>query len=183
MTQKEILELEKGNLDRIFLFSEGMFWKAYERSAFNFVTNVKPFRPTRKNIAAAGCDVISIGFPMTGLAGLIPDERIVERTDKTIAARADEITDEDFIRWKESVALTQPAVKSKAEEESAVVQAAASVEVTAGVSAQTPDVVPNGRECLCRELSRMLIAFDIAGKTPMECMLLVAEMKKMITNP
>lgn len=33
MTQKEIYDLENANNNKIYLYREGIFWKAYERSA------------------------------------------------------------------------------------------------------------------------------------------------------
>lgn len=37
------LSQESKNTDRIYLYREGVFYKAYERSAYLFVKHIKPF--------------------------------------------------------------------------------------------------------------------------------------------
>lgn len=43
----EILQTESGNTDKIHFYREGVFYKAYERSAYAFVTRVKAFMVKR----------------------------------------------------------------------------------------------------------------------------------------
>ena len=40
---QEILKTESENTDKIHFYREGVFYKAYEKSAYLFVTHVKPF--------------------------------------------------------------------------------------------------------------------------------------------
>lgn len=54
MTQKEIYDLEKTNKDRIYLYREGIFWKAYERSAFYLSGPGGKLKPTKKFIKSVG---------------------------------------------------------------------------------------------------------------------------------
>lgn len=63
MTQKEIYDLEKTNKDRIYLYREGIFWKAYERSAFYLSGPGGKLKPTKKFIKSVGDSIISVGFP------------------------------------------------------------------------------------------------------------------------
>jgi hypothetical protein len=44
MTYREILERESQNVDRIYLYSEGLFLKAYDRSAYFVYVLVHPFK-------------------------------------------------------------------------------------------------------------------------------------------
>lgn len=46
MTQQEIFEREKENKDLIYLYREGIFWKAYEKSAFRLIQKAFHFKPT-----------------------------------------------------------------------------------------------------------------------------------------
>lgn len=76
MTSRELIAAEAGNTDRIALYREGLFWKAYERSAYALCTQVRPFKPTRKILKTlAGGDIVSVGFPAIAadriLAGLV----------------------------------------------------------------------------------------------------------------
>jgi hypothetical protein len=45
MTIKEILSSEGVNFDSIVVYREGLFWRCYERSAYNFVKHIKTFQP------------------------------------------------------------------------------------------------------------------------------------------
>lgn len=75
MTSRELIAAEANNTDRIALYREGLFWKAYERSAYALCTQVRRFKPTRKILKTlAGGDIVSVGFPAIAadriLAGL-----------------------------------------------------------------------------------------------------------------
>lgn len=76
MTSRQLIAAEANNTDRIALYREGLFWKAYERSAYALCTQVRPFKPTRKVLKTlAGGDIVSVGFPTRAadriLAGLV----------------------------------------------------------------------------------------------------------------
>ena len=65
MTSRDFLSAESANTDRIVLYREGLFWKAYERSAFALCSQVRPLKPTRKTLKTlGGGDLISVGFPV-----------------------------------------------------------------------------------------------------------------------
>ena len=48
---EEIAAREDRNLYEIVLYPEGLFYKAYERSAFACVSRVSPFRPSSAAVA------------------------------------------------------------------------------------------------------------------------------------
>ncbi|MCM1302261.1 MAG: hypothetical protein NC250_00505 [Alistipes senegalensis] len=75
MTSRQLIAAEADNFDRVVLYREGLFWKAYERSAYVLCTQVRAFKPTRKILKTlAGGDIVSVGFPAIAadriLAGL-----------------------------------------------------------------------------------------------------------------
>lgn len=63
MTIAEMLESERNNTQTMMLHREGMFLKAYERSAFLAYNYIHPFKLTLKYVKNVGCNVISLGFP------------------------------------------------------------------------------------------------------------------------
>lgn len=63
MTFHEIISNESQNEDSIYLYSEGMFMKAYERSAFFAHTLIHEFKLSKRYIKTVNMDVISLGFP------------------------------------------------------------------------------------------------------------------------
>lgn len=58
-----ILSTERNNTSHIYLYREGIFYKAYERSAYAFVTTVQQFMVKKKFFKCTNCEVVSIGFP------------------------------------------------------------------------------------------------------------------------
>ena len=68
MTIQEKIILEKdGN---VHLFKEGVFWVAYEKSAY-IVCLLKKYKPTKKFIKAVGQEVVSAGFPESALENIV----------------------------------------------------------------------------------------------------------------
>jgi hypothetical protein len=63
MTFREIIEREDQNTDSIWLYREGLFMKAYERSAFFAHTLIHEFKLSKRYIKTVNMDVISLGFP------------------------------------------------------------------------------------------------------------------------
>lgn len=72
-TIKEILQEERNREDnRIVLFLEGKFWKAYEKSAY-VLTLLYNFKPSKRFVKIVGEDVISVGFPEEQLTKYLPN--------------------------------------------------------------------------------------------------------------
>ncbi len=63
MTIADILNIEDNNSDRIYLFHEGAFLKAYEHSAFLFHRYVSSFKLSYRFYKNTNRYVISLGFP------------------------------------------------------------------------------------------------------------------------
>ena len=63
MTIKDIIEMEKINLSGITLLKEGMFYRAYNRSAMRMSTKVRPLKVNKKLIKYVGEMVLYCGFP------------------------------------------------------------------------------------------------------------------------
>ncbi len=79
-----IARREDENLQEIVLYPEGLFYKAYERSAFACVSRVSPFKASKKRVKYCGRDMVSIGFPaevltryFPGAPQPLPDGRVV----------------------------------------------------------------------------------------------------------
>lgn len=54
----------------LYLFKEGMFYKAYNQNAMWFVQQIKPYKVTVKYIKNIQQEVFSIGFPITYLPSI-----------------------------------------------------------------------------------------------------------------
>ena len=156
MTIQSILQAESQVTDRVTLYREGMFWKAYERSAFLICRQIRSFKPTKKTIKNLGnAEVISIGFPDTSLENVIKGHPMISGTQLSQSYGGFfPLNEQDFQIWKnggKGPSCPEVADHSPDQEEDAV-----------------PDVVSRLR------------AFDLLNHTPYECLLLVEELKRML---
>lgn len=67
MTKLEIFNLEQDNPGNVYLFLEGTFYKAYERSAYLLCKHVQPFKVSSRIIKDIPGPLVSVGFPKTSL--------------------------------------------------------------------------------------------------------------------
>ncbi len=160
MGSKEILESEQENLDRIVLYREGLFWKAYERSAYIVYMQVKEFAVTKKSLKVLGGEcLVSLGFPSKYeekyMSGLTVETE--EENRKVFLARS-EIEVGDFEEWKVGLPLVEG---TRGKE-----RGCSGSDVMGGVSP------------VVEELKR----FNLAESTPMECMLFISRLKKIIAE-
>ena len=234
MTSRDFIAAETSNVDRIILYREGLFWKAYERSAFALTSQVRPLKPTRKVLKTLdGGDLISVGFPSASEAATLGDLTILDRTDDRLTVAAPRAIDErEFAVWRTTVPVKPSLPKPK----SAAVVAAASGASAAAASGPEPQLaapaaeprsdssrewirtvwrrlfgaarpadrqadaasqpvaasvsdhaarVPvefDSSEASLRRIAQSLSDFNLADKTPMECMLFISELKNMLVK-
>jgi len=108
MTQQEIITKEESNFNSIWLYLEGSFYKAYERSAFAFCTRVKDYKILRKESKTLGRDILYVGFPMSAkdrtLSGCMVNV-IDEKTLQIVVSRP--IDENDFQKWRDAQEVEQ----------------------------------------------------------------------------
>lgn len=63
----EIYQLELKNLDCCYLLKDGIFWRAYEKSAMLFHRHIKSYAIKTKRFKGINATVVFLGFPDTGL--------------------------------------------------------------------------------------------------------------------
>lgn len=116
MTSKDFIRAEAENTDRIILYREGLFWKAYERSAFAVCMQVRPFKPTKRSLKTlGGGELISIGF-LSSTEDRVLDglTRLETEPDRLVLSARRPIVVEEFEAWKASVPLALPRSKCAA---------------------------------------------------------------------
>lgn len=156
-TIKEILEDEKTNTGLIRLYREGLFYKAYERSAYLWTQAVCRYEVKVRHVKAVGADVLSIGFPIAVLGrkldglGYSMDGGIV-----TVDA-GDRITfDESAYRQWRDECRSRVAETAAASPSAAVEQCACSRDTVIG----------------------RINGFPIESSSPIECMVFLSELKR-----
>lgn len=162
MTIQSILDAEAQVTDRVTIYYEGMFWKAYERSAYIICSQLRSFKPTKKVIKKmGGQEVISIGFPDTCLDALMQKHQKVSEThiSRTYSGFRP-LNEQEFLLWKnKSGSLPCPLPKEEAEVEPE--------------PEQPHNPIP--------EVVQQLKDFDLLNHTPYDCLILVKELKKMLS--
>jgi len=152
-----MLKNESDNFNAIVLYKEGMFWRAYERSAMLFVLHIKAFQLTKKYIKNAQSEVVYLGFPDTGLKTVleIMSNKIIEKSEKQIICRSFTIIEEDFTQWKSKISIT-PEKQAKTQSNAVRVNAKAVLE--------------------------QLNKFPVAAKTSEECQQFIVELQTQLNG-
>ncbi len=106
---------------KIVLYSEGMFWKAYQEAAYLFVTNIKQYQINKIYVKKVETDVFSLGFPKPSEAKILADISYENEDGKIIIKITDSRFDSEKYRsWKESV-IVQPLPQKRPSGESLLV--------------------------------------------------------------
>lgn len=138
----------------IILYSEGIFYKAYEHSAWLACLTLGQFMTKKKFIKKVGRDVISIGFPKASLGKRIGDRKTVFNESTVIIFlnpnESETIADCDYNKWKDSI----------------------------------DSIADAGQEgcALENELISQIREFPIESKTPIECMIFLSRLKQNLTT-
>jgi hypothetical protein len=82
MTIEQIVKVESDNTDKIYLYREGLFLKAYNRSAFLFLKYGRSYEAFRKSYKVVGGEVAVLGFPSSLLSSLTFEGCGLEQADE-----------------------------------------------------------------------------------------------------
>lgn len=155
MLLKEKIIQERTNDNQIYLYKEGIFWKAYNRSAFHFVTLLKVYALKRKHLKNIGEDFVALGFPHSGLAEVLRLSQVAGMAateEEKIVILTLGRSLEGYADWMDMV------VSAKSDEDDSRKNAE----------------VDTGSEELLRELRD----FPIARRTPLECQFFLMELQE-----
>ncbi len=157
MSISEILKKEATNNGDIILFKDGIFWRAYERSAFLFTTHVKPYQLTKRYFKNVGCEVAFCGFPNTALDDLlvkICNEKVIREGSMISIVGFEQINNEVFTEWKNGI----PTLVKESEPEYSVCENGYS-----------------NNEVVLQRIRN----FRVASSTPMECQQFLAKLQEL----
>jgi hypothetical protein len=183
-----VAEREAKNTDSIILYLEGIFYKAYDRSAYLFVKNVKPYLVKKYYYKKLKRTICSLGFPAHTLEGIVErgQYQIVQDEKMVILRGAFSPYDpQDYEEWEAAVPITQVRASRRKSHESVL------------PPPPTPDMIPHperrqviplgveppipshtAEEDVCDKLRH----FSIETATPIECILFLTELKKMLNQ-
>ena len=151
-------------MQTVYLYKEGVFWIAYEQSAY-LVSQVKSLKPTKKYVKAVGQEVVSVGFPDTALANLLLSFRVISQNDLQVVAESFQTIEEaSFEAWKSDLPLREKSPLNPPKEDFSPL-------FWKGVGGEA------GTELL---ILKKLQIFSLADKTPMECMFFLSDLQKQL---
>ena len=170
---KRVLEMEASGGDQVIhLHRSGIFLSAFNRSALlllrhcdvNFKVNYKFSKELQQGFA-------SVGFPVTSLDRLFrPDELTVEGDGYSVVTEKT-VSDEELNAF---IAKAKEESEASGKEGSREVR---SVEREVGSKEKSGSYPSSTKEILSR-----LRCFDIVNSTPMECMVFINKLKKLLTG-
>ena len=108
LTQKEIIGREQTNTDSVWLYLEGSFYKAYERSAFAFCTRIKDYRVLRKESKTLGRDILYVGFPLAAKDKTLGNAMTKKVNDTVIdVVLSYPMNENEFLQWRDAQEVEQ----------------------------------------------------------------------------
>lgn len=170
MKLSSILSLEDSSDVKIYLHREGLFWKAYERSAFLLLRETgKKYQVKCRQMKATGDIVRSVGFPDSVLHQLFPADALHELAQaaeegahcQSLWIESSHADLSDFAAWRAKHDVEELNTDS------------------ANKSSVADSQVVNDTTAL---VMQRLSAFDLANSTPMDCLRFVASLKEIISH-
>ncbi len=157
MVLQEKLAFQKQEENKIHLFKEGKFWKAYESSACLFVNHIKAYRAIKKMVKSAGMPIVSIGFPEEATEGLLAGCEVERISDNRLLVSSErfDFSQVDFEAWKRQLPFH--------------------LQETEPVGVEKPLPAPDP---VTERVLNKLKGFRVESSSPIECMLFLTSLQK-----
>lgn len=156
MQIREILNQENENTGKIILRKEGIFWRAYEHSAYFFVKHIKSYNLTKSFFKNINANMVYLGFPDSLLLSVLEqvEQKInMENETKFIEFGNYSFLENEYETWKNSIQLKEREVTKKTKCENSEIETILRIKIK---------------------------NFNVTAKTPMECQQFVIELQNLI---
>ena len=173
------MRFEQQNERRIRLWPEGAFYKVYERSAYLFVSQVRPYQVRKSYVEATGHDVVSTAFPRSVVETLGKESKPGEEGCLILIADA-ALDDQQFWLWRDELPIYQ--VKKKPADVGKQSEPHSMPVITGQEMTPVAAAVPEEACVEWKQVMERLREFNLAMATPMQCMLLVSELQAMLNE-
>lgn len=189
MTIDQIIDIERENSGVIHLFRNGLFFRAFERSALGFL-DIEAYQIIKKHSVKLDIDYIYVGFPSAIVDRVLNDRQYTKLSDDHIVIEARYISVEELESKKSGYKIAEPRVIKSEPVRSAI---ASQDEMFRAVADIAPHIEPAVKpiESLCAvsisdrattEIVALIAAFDIENSTPMMCQSFLTIIKQKIDN-
>ena len=100
-----IIDLETENKDKIYLHKSGLFWRAYERSAFLFIKYARKYKVFKKIIKKINTEVVYLGFPDIALDDVfyVIKRKPVNKDEYMAVFGNFDLSESEYENWKGSI--------------------------------------------------------------------------------
>jgi hypothetical protein len=166
MKLANVISEEAKNTGSIIMHREGLFWRAYERSAFMFTLHLKQYSATKKFFKTVSSEIAFIGFPNQTLNQIIgkAEGKEVKQSESRICIGGFEFDNEAFLIWKNGIDLTE---KPKVEKIDRASDDTNVIEKTHSEQSMIIDRIKN---------------FPVISKTPLECQQFIIEIQHQLNG-
>jgi len=165
MQVAKIIGLEKANTNCVYLLKEGLFYRAYNRSAMRVVRHLKPYKINRKYVKKVQQEIFYIGFPESSLETILQQAKNKSWQIKESEKLSDDNTEilcltglfdktDDYEAWIKDLPISEKETTLEAD------------------TAQTRAF----------EIIKQIEAFQVENATPMEAILFVNKLKQQLQN-
>lgn len=177
MTIDQIIEVESTNAGVIHLFRNGLFFRAFERSALSFL-DIENYSIIKKHSVKLDIDYIYIGFPSAILDRVLDGRQYTKVSDDHIVVEARNITVEELEVKKSGYQIAEPKViKSVPRRPSAIPNQEEMFASMSDISTPKSELMEDRHPCEIKDLIR---AFDIDNSTPLMCQTFLLMIKEKI---
>ena len=167
MRISDIINKENSNTGQIILHREGLFWSAYEQSAYLFAKHVRKYQVVRKHFKNVEKDIVYLGFPHSAkedvLKSIISTD--IQSDEKQVNIFGFQLDEAVFLEWKNSIELKAATMPDNS----------LTSEPQISYSVNKQDNPENS-------ILEMIQKFPVASKTPVECQQFIIEIQKQING-
>lgn len=181
-TLNEILEFEQrreavSDWRRIYLHKDGKFYRAYQVSAWLYSCAINEYKVTHRRFKSVPESVLFVGFPVESLLKWVPETVVMNSDDEQLillelpeemlsSICGEQEPRQAYEEWKVLHPLSE-------EKQSANVKEARS---------GTKSSEPRRPQPAIFSLMQRILGFPIESKSPIECMLFLAEIRKSLAE-
>ncbi len=97
---KEILKTEATNSGYLYMYHDGVFWKAYQRSAYMFIMHCGIGHMTEyRYIKSVARNVLSVGIPFSSFDECFDNADIQNVSNDCVKIKVDGFRFDDYLEW------------------------------------------------------------------------------------
>lgn len=151
-TIRQIIEKERENQGKIYLHKEGIFYRAYNRSAYMWVTHICEYEVKTRYVKSVGENIYYVGFPTSALETRLA-HHVHKHDGDCVEVSCDEVgfAENDYIAWTESLS------SGKGEE---------------------PHTVSHDEDESSETVIDAIRRFPLESSTPIECVVFLSRLKQ-----